>query len=92
MQLAALALLLALSTAPAWAGSDELPASIGVAHMLADGTIVLRLRSLPPGPIAEGELTYRPADRDYEEVRQHIGGIEPGEWKPVPPWPDRPQK
>ena len=88
MRLVKLAFLFALATAPACAGADVLPASIGVAHMLLDGTIVLRRRSLPPGSIAEGELTYKPGDRDYDEVKRHIGNIEPGEWRPVPPWPD----
>jgi hypothetical protein len=60
--------------------------SIGTAEMSADGTITLRLRSLSPNPIAEGVLTYAPDDPQYEEVKQHLGGIAPGEFKPVKPW------
>jgi hypothetical protein len=60
--------------------------SIGVAQMTADGVITLQLRSLPPGPIAEGELRYAPDDPQYEEIKQHLGGIAPGETKLVPPW------
>jgi hypothetical protein len=64
----------------------ESVASIGVAHMDADGVITMRLRSLPPGPIAEGEFRYEPGDPHYQEIVLHLGGIKPGETKPVPPW------
>ncbi len=60
--------------------------SIGVARMDSDGVITMRVRSLPPGPVAEGELRYAPADPDYQEIVAHLGGIRPGESKPVPPW------
>jgi hypothetical protein len=64
-------------------------ASIGVAQMSADGVITLRLRGLDPNPIAEGELTYAPDDPQYLEIKQHLGGISPGETKAVPPWCDQ---
>jgi hypothetical protein len=60
--------------------------SIGTAHMAADGTIALWLKSLPPGPRAEGVLTYAPDDPQYEEIKKHLGGIKVDETKPVPPW------
>jgi hypothetical protein len=60
--------------------------SIGVATMTPDGVITLRVRSSPPGPIAEGVLRYTPGQADYDEIKQHLGGITPGESKPVPPW------
>jgi hypothetical protein len=60
--------------------------SVGVAHMAADGVITLRIRSLPPGPIAEGEFRYAPDDPHYKEIKQHVGGIAPGGVKLVPPW------
>ena len=87
----AAALLLALVTAAAGAEPGttvpcEKVESIGVATMTEDGTITLRLRSLPPGPIAEGTMSYRPGDPQYEEVKRHLGGIKPGEAKPVRPW------
>jgi len=79
---------LALLAAPACAedAACDSVKSIGVATMTADGAITLRIRSLPPGPIAEGTLTYRPGEAKYDEVKSHIGGIAPGESKPVPPW------
>jgi len=60
--------------------------SIGVAQMTADGVITLQLRSLPPDPIAEGKLRYAPDDPQYGEIKQHLGGIAPGETKLVRPW------
>ena len=60
--------------------------SIGKAKMSADGTITLQLRSLWPDPIAESELVFAPNDPQYEEIKHHLGGITPGESKPVPPW------
>jgi len=60
--------------------------SIGQAKMSVDGTITLQLRSLWPNPIAESQLVYPPGDPQYEEIKHHLGGITPGESKPVPPW------
>lgn len=60
--------------------------SIGTAEMANDGTITLHLRSLWPDPIAEGELVYAPDDPQYEDIKQHLGGIAPGDKKPVKPW------
>jgi hypothetical protein len=60
--------------------------SIGTATMGEDGVITLRLRSLPPGPIAEGTLRYRRGNRQYQKIMQHLDGIAPGEIEPVRPW------
>jgi len=60
--------------------------SIGTAEMAADGTITLRLRLLSPNPIAESVLTYAPDDPQYEDIKQHLGGIAPRDLKPVKPW------
>lgn len=77
-----LAAMLLLAAAP-------LPASIGVATMTPDGTITLRLRAEGEGgTIGEGNLTYKRGNPQYEEVLHHIGGLKPGETKPVPPWKD----
>src|SRR5215470_13100322 len=57
--------------------------SVGRAKMSADGTITLQLRSLWPDPVAESELVFAPDDPQYEEIKHHLGGIEPGESKPV---------
>jgi hypothetical protein len=64
------------------------PSSIGRATMEADGTIEMELRAEGPrGARGEGRLVYRPGDRDYPMVLKHLGGLKPGETKPVPPFP-----
>jgi hypothetical protein len=83
--------LLAMATAAAAQGPEQqLPceqvASIGVATMTADGTITMRVRSLPPGPIGEATLEYPPSNPRYQDILKHLGGLAPGESKPVPPW------
>ena len=62
--------------------------SIGVATMDPDGTIVLQLRAEGPGgAIGDALLRYPPSHEEYKEVLTHLGGLKPGESKPVPPWP-----
>ena len=64
--------------------------SIGQATMEPDGTVVLRLRAeAADGAEGDAQLRYGPADEDYASVLGHLGGLRPGETKPVPPWPDR---
>ncbi|MCD9032769.1 hypothetical protein LDO32_13640 [Luteimonas sp. Y-2-2-4F] len=73
---------------PTHAAED--PASIGVATMEDDGAIVLRLRA-PVGSgsgFGEGYFRYERTHPQYDNVRRHVGGLEPGQSKPVPPWPD----
>lgn len=62
--------------------------SIGVAIMEPDGTIVLDLRAEDPatGGVGEARFRYPPGHAQYDEVRAHVGGLEPGQSKPVPPW------
>jgi hypothetical protein len=59
--------------------------SVGRAQMSADGAITLRLHTLWPQPFAESEHVYAPGDPHYAFVKRHLGGIAPGETKPVPP-------
>jgi hypothetical protein len=64
------------------------PESIGQAELRPDGTIVLTLRAEgSQGAVGDGQLVYAPSNKDYAAIVQHIGGIKPGEIKPVPPWP-----
>lgn len=82
------------STSPAENGGEQTVnnenlQSIGQATMKEDGTIILRLRAeTDDGAVGETLLTYSPTDKDYEAILQHLGGLKPGENKPVPPWPD----
>jgi hypothetical protein len=66
------------------------PASIGVATMSSDGTIQLQLRAEGQGAIGDAVFFYKPGDPMYEKIKEHLGGIKPGEEKPVPPWPESP--
>ena len=62
--------------------------SIGSALMQPDGTIVLQLRAEDgTGRRGDALLTYPPAHPRYQFIREHLGGIQPGESKAVPPWP-----
>lgn len=64
---------------------------IGSARMTADRAVVLDLRSVEcDGTESTGRLTYKPGDPNYASVLAHIGGIEPGQVKPVPAWPTEP--
>ena len=66
-------------------------ASIGAATMTPDGTIRLQLRADgPDGAQGDALLLYPRSDPEYAKVLAHLGGLEPGESKPVPPWPDPP--
>jgi hypothetical protein len=44
------------------------------------------LIAITPYGIAEGRFIYEPGHADYDDVVAHVGGISPGESKPVPPW------
>jgi hypothetical protein len=64
-------------------------ASIGSATMQADGTIVMQLRAEGPGPmIGDAQFVYPPDHPEYQSILEHLGGLAPGETKPVPPWPE----
>ena len=63
--------------------------SIGTATMKPDGTIVLDLYTGGSGgPRGQARFTYAPNHPKYAETLAHVGGLEPGESKSVPPWPD----
>jgi hypothetical protein len=59
------------------------PKAIGQATMQDDKTLVLDLYEP-----AHARLTYPPSHPQYRNVLDHIGGLEPGQKKLVPPWPD----
>ncbi len=64
--------------------------SIGVARLDEDGSIVLDLRATDGrGIVGDARIVYPKAHPRYREVLEHLGGLEPGRSKPVPPWPDR---
>lgn len=63
-------------------------APIGEATMLDDGTLVLDLTAVTGATRGHTRLTYPPGDPRALDVLRHLGGLKPGERKPVPPWPD----
>lgn len=67
--------------------------SIGSARMEKDGTIILQLRAESHGgPVGDALLRYPPNHPEYNNVLQHLGGLEKGQEKLVPPWKDQKQK
>ena len=67
--------------------------SIGTATMKADGTLILDLRAKgEDGTIGDSRLVYPKDHKQYSEILKHIGGLKPGESKPVPPWPSKKEK
>jgi hypothetical protein len=60
---------------------------IGTAVMDDDRIITLKLHAKTPGGDYGHSVFYvRPSDRNYAETIEHLGGIEPGQKKPVRPW------
>jgi len=53
--------------------------------MRPDGTLELDLRG-PSG--AQSRVVYLTTHADYKKTLAHLGGMKPGDEKPVPPWPD----
>jgi hypothetical protein len=80
----ALVLLLLLTAAPASAQVLQQdcrgPGSIGTALMSADGTMTLS------APGRQGVAAYRRGDPQYVRILSHVGGLQPGQKKPVPPF------
>jgi len=60
--------------------------SIGQADMDADGTIILHLRAVSPTAIGDAQIRYPKDHPQYKMILEHLGGLEPGQSKPVPPF------
>jgi hypothetical protein len=68
-------------------------ASIGVAEMKADHSIILQLRSEgPKGELIEGYFVYPTEHPDYAKVLAHVGPLVPGQSVFVRPWPEEQPK
>ncbi len=60
---------------------------VGSASMLADGTLHLQLRAVAyDGTIGEMLKIVKPDHEDYASYVQHLGGIQPGQHKSIPPF------
>jgi hypothetical protein len=67
--------------------TSDTPKSIGMATMTDDGTIILDLRAVSPmGHLGDSRITYPTSHPQYQQILSHLGGLRPGEKKPVPPW------
>ena len=86
----ATALLLGLSGATS-APKEPAGPSVGIATMQPDGSIAVRVR-IARGSDQEAVLVLYPGDANYQRMIEHIGGLMPGESKPIPPWPDQPPR
>ena len=63
---------------------------VGIARMENDGTIVLQLRAAASsGSTGDALLKYPKGHPEYDKILRHVGGLEIGQSKPVPPWPDK---
>lgn len=62
---------------------------IGTAKMLADGSLSMQLRAEYKDAIGDALFLVKPNDPRYGEYLAHLGGLTPGEEKPVPPWPTK---
>ena len=66
---------------------DQAIENIGVAICEADGTIKLMLRAEgPEGIVGESMAVYASDHKDYASIAAHLGGIQPGEDKLIPPF------
>ena len=80
----ALSLALVARAASNAAASDE---AIGTATMLPDGVIRLHLAAREKnGTIGDALIDINPTDPRYGAILKHLGGLERGEQKRMPPW------
>jgi hypothetical protein len=61
---------------------------IGECWLEEDGALSMRLFCTSDGQPASGQFSYPKTDKDYEAMLKHVGGIQPGERKPVAPFGD----
>lgn len=65
-------------------------APIGSASMDQNRVLILQLRAEGPnGELGDAMFTYKPGEPKYQEIIDHVGGLQPGESKPMPPWPKK---
>jgi hypothetical protein len=58
--------------------------------MREDGAIFLQLRAETPDGqvVGDAAFLYEPTHSEYHSLLEHLGGLQPGESKVVPCWPD----
>jgi hypothetical protein len=80
------ALIVLLAASASQAEECVPPKYIGDATMASDGVITMRLGMTTDCKHVDGLFVYRPGAADYDDVLKHLGGLKPGETKPVEPW------
>lgn len=89
-------LVLAVSTSQSRAANNTLlaevierttPVYLGTAAMADDGSITVSLDRKLNGKRAEEMIRYPTSDPAYQQIIEHVGGLKPGESKPVLSWP-----
>ena len=64
------------------------PPDVGSAYMTEQGVLELSLRTeAADGTVGEALLIVPPDDARYADMVRHLGGIGPGEGRPIPPFP-----
>jgi hypothetical protein len=86
------ALAASLSGLASAAENPQSAKSIGVATMLANGTILVGVGETGSDARARAVLMVEPGDSQYQAIIDHVGGLKPGETKPIPPWPNQPPR
>ncbi len=72
---------------PEASGADKTkPSYIGEAWLEKDGRITLHLSSDADGNHVNAMFSYETDDKDYQKILKHLGGLKPGETKPVKPF------
>ena len=71
------------------ASDPEAPASVGSADMDEKGVLRLMLRTeTADGMIGEMTMLVPPDDPRYAGFVAHLGGMQPGDAKSIPPFPE----
>jgi hypothetical protein len=56
-------------------------------EMRDDRSLVVTLRASDAGIVGDAQFVCGPGDARYADLVSHVGGLAPGQCKPVPPWP-----
>lgn len=60
---------------------------VGTALMEDDGIVMMMLHAQTPnGDWGVSRFYLRPGTADYDALIERVGGLQPGEKKPVPSW------
>ena len=55
--------------------------------MQPDGTLHMQYRSYDHGMVAEALQVVKPDAPEYKSLLEHLGGLKPGESRPIPEFP-----